>query len=537
MSRRILIVDDETLIRQGIQARLEYLGFEFEKIQEADDGLKALSVLQEEEIDIVITDIRMADMSGLDFIRRAKPLYPHIQFMILSGYAEFSYAEQAIQLGVSAYLLKPISNDELKKVMNTALKELEKREEQYRILKRGERILKENEQYLLERNLNALLHQLEPLEGEALSLKQSIEVYFTLQDRKLMTILINIDGDSYERDAYDYQDNQLIRFAIRNIFNESSIKSDKIIINNLSNSNQLFAILSNRCGVTLRAEAEQLLSILQGNLWNRMHISTSIGISSIKDYLFIKGTKEAKKAFQQRMIHGNGNMYFYDDIRLLDSMQLPTAQLHMLNQYIERLDIGNIQFIINTIFSDESIGKYNVNYIRMMWVRIIGIVLKSANSILEKEPEKVEQLVFDVEELVSISSIKQLREHLWTVIVDCLNLESNVDATAKNKMKLAVKYITEHYNEDIAINDLAERFTMSPNYFSSVFKKETGQTTLNYIKELRLKKAKEYLVGSEKSVVDIAKEVGYEDSQYFFKVFKKATGQTPMQYRKSCSKL
>ena len=92
MSRRILIVDDETLIRQGIQARLEYLGFEFEKIQEADDGLKALSVLQEEEIDIVITDIRMADMSGLDFIRQAKPLYPHIQFMILSGYAEFSYA-------------------------------------------------------------------------------------------------------------------------------------------------------------------------------------------------------------------------------------------------------------------------------------------------------------------------------------------------------------------------------------------------------------------------------------------------------------
>ncbi len=192
MSRRILIVDDETLIRQGIQARLEYLGFEFEKIQEADDGLKALSVLQEEEIDIVITDIRMADMSGLDFIRQAKPLYPHIQFMILSGYAEFSYAEQAIQLGVSAYLLKPISNDELKKVMNTALEELEKREEQYRILKKGERILKENEQYLLEKNLNALLHQLEPLEGEALSLKQSIEVYFPLQNRKLMTILINI---------------------------------------------------------------------------------------------------------------------------------------------------------------------------------------------------------------------------------------------------------------------------------------------------------------------------------------------------------
>lgn len=537
MSRCILIVDDEQLIRQGIRARLDYLGFKFDSIWEADDGRTALSILEKKSVDIMITDIKMTDMGGIDLIGTVKPLYPNIEFMILSGYAEFSYAEQAIHLGVSAYLLKPISNEELKKAMNSVLENLQRREQNSKIIKLGESILKENEQYVLEKNLNALLHHMETSKGEGRMLIENIQPYFPIQNRNLMTILMNIDGDSYESNKFGYEDINLIRFTLKNIFSESTIKSQKVVINNLSNSNQLFAVLSNTCDVTLRAEAEQVLAMVQGVLWNRMHISISIGVSSIRNHLSMKGTKEAQEAFQQRLIHGNGNIYFYDDIKLLDAGQLPVSELHMLNQYIERLDVGNIQFMVNAIFSDERIQKYNVNYIRMMWVRIVGILLKSANSTFEKEPRKAEQLVFDLEELVAISSLQELREHLWTLILDCLELDSNTDTTAKNKIKLAIKYITDHYNKDIAINDLAERFTMSPNYFSSIFKKETGKTTINYIKEVRLTKAKEYLVKSEKSVVDIAKEVGYEDSQYFFKVFKKATGQTPLQYRKYYDKL
>lgn len=96
---------------------------------------------------------------------------------------------------------------------------------------------------------------------------------------------------------------------------------------------------------------------------------------------------------------------------------------------------------------------------------------------------------------------------------------------------MAVQYIREHYNENIVINDLAERYGMSPNYFSSVFKKEVQQSTVNYITEIRMEKAKELLETSDLSVVDIAKKSGYEDSQYFFRVFKKHTGMTPLNYR------
>ncbi|MEG0085267.1 MAG: response regulator [Niameybacter sp.] len=532
MGRCILIVDDETLIRQGIRARLDYLNFKFDKIEEADDGTTALELLKEQPVDIVITDIRMRDMDGIDLIRKARPLYPHIQFVILSGYAEFAYAEQAINLGVNAYLLKPISNEQLKKTMKEVLDNIGEREDNEKVIELGERLQKDKEQYTLEKNVNVLLHQSLPFKREHFLIKQAINRQFPCHGRKLMVALINIDGESYERNKFGYQDIQLMRFSVENIFKETNIRSDKIIINHLSNPNQLFAILSNECAVTLRAEAEQIFSALQGMLWNRMQISISIGMSTIRDEISLSATKEAQGAFNQRLIHGNGNIYFYDDIKLLAANQLPTSQLHMLSQYIERNDIGNIQCILEDIFSDEQIQKYNVNYIRIMWVRVIGILLKSATTSFEKEPRKAEQLVVDLDELTSLSSLKEMREYLWALVLDCLETESHVDTNAKNKIKLAIKYITEHYNKDIAINDLAEKFTMSPNYFSSIFKKETGQTAINFIKALRINKAKEYLAQSQKSVVDIAKEVGYEDSQYFFKVFKKATGQTPLQYRK-----
>ena len=98
---------------------------------------------------------------------------------------------------------------------------------------------------------------------------------------------------------------------------------------------------------------------------------------------------------------------------------------------------------------------------------------------------------------------------------------------------MAVQYIKEHYSENLTVNDLAEVFNMSPNYFSSIFKKEIHQSPVNFITGIRIKEAQEMLVSSNLSVADIAQKTGYEDGQYFFRVFKKYTGMTPLQYREN----
>lgn len=122
------------------------------------------------------------------------------------------------------------------------------------------------------------------------------------------------------------------------------------------------------------------------------------------------------------------------------------------------------------------------------------------------------------------------------MVMECVSTESVTDANARSKIQMAVGYIQEHFGENLTVNDLAEHYGMSPNYFSSMFKKEMSRSAVNYITELRINQARELLYHSELSVVDISKKVGYEDSQYFFRVFKKYLGMTPLQYREESRK-
>ena len=117
MMYRLLVVDDEEIIRSGILARLEYLNIEFDEIREASTGKEAFEILESWRCDIVITDIRMPDMDGLALIESAKVFWPDMKFVIISGYTEFEYAEKAIEIGVNAYLVKPLSNSALRDVM------------------------------------------------------------------------------------------------------------------------------------------------------------------------------------------------------------------------------------------------------------------------------------------------------------------------------------------------------------------------------------------------------------------------------------
>ena len=260
-------------------------------------------------------------------------------------------------------------------------------------------------------------------------------------------------------------------------------------------------------------EAEKLFTNLLNIMWKKMKISLTCGISSVTDTISEVCNKEAQKAFLQRMIHGKSNIYFYEDVKILSGTQFPVSELHMLRQYIERHDVGNIEFLIQDIFSEERLKKYNAAYIRIIWARIIHILLNAASSTYTSDLKNMEKLVLNFETLDTFSSVEELRSYLYLLILDSIQITADIDVNAKNKIRMGMKYIQDNYNRDIAVNELAERFAISPNYFSTIFKKETGLTTVNYIKELRLTKACEYLENTSKSIVDISKEVGYEDSQ------------------------
>ena len=539
MRHNILIVDDEQLIRQGLRARIEYLGIDVDEIFEAENGLMALRLQEEHPIDVVITDIRMPDMDGLELIQEMQKKNNQIKFVVLSGYAEFSYAETAIRLGVKAYLMKPVSNDDLKAAFDKAYKEMEQTASVRQEVQMKKRMDREKQVYQQEKALNALFSS---QEAGAVTREQLCKLcgydekmWAGGAESVLYLAILHINKESFEHQRFRPVDHELVRFMIRNIFEEIQAPCEKLLVNSLSDTRQMYGIFIGDDKKKLRMEVERIYLRMRSVLEKKMGIYLTIGVSRCRSQLEGKETSEARQALKQRIIYGKANIYFYEDIRILGEQEFPVSQRHLLEQYIEHNEIFKVKNLVQEIFSEELVKKYGSAYLRIMWIRILNLLLHHYER-RGRNAAEIEKMLQNYNLLDRIQSLQEIRQKIIEMVMECVSTESVADANARSKIQMAIGYIQEHFAENLTVNVLAEHYGMSPNYFSSMFKKEMSRSAVNYITELRINQARELLYHSELSVVDISKKVGYEDSQYFFRVFKKYLGMTPLQYREESRK-
>lgn len=527
---RLMIVDDEENIRQGLLARLSYLGISFETVLEASGGKEALKLLESQPIDIVITDIQMPDLNGLTFIERAAEIRSGMKFIVLSGYAEFSYAERAISLGVSSYLLKPLSNEALKEALEKAKEQLD-RDQKTRYMERSHKNLVRNQKdYLLEREINTLFNARGEKSAKSYPhLKENCPKI--LEGKSLLFGILNIESASYDRKRFDREDAELLRFSIKNVFYELTSSCEKIMVNSLMHMEQLYVVFIADNPNWLREEAEQIFLRVYSLFEKKLEVSLTMGMSSVSTQPGIRMQEEAAEALKQQIVYGRANIYFYEDRMMLEAKNFPTSELMMLGSYIERRDVEGLKQAVHRIFSEQLSSRYGIGYIRMIWVRILNMFLQSLRD-LETKEEQMEKILSSFSLVDEASTVEELKERIDTLLMDCVQEEYIKDANAENKIKVAIAYMEQNFERNITVNELAERYDMSPNYFSTMFKKEMNQSAINYLTTLRMEKAAWYLTNTDKNVTDISRCVGYEDSQYFFRVFKKAMGVTPLMYRK-----
>ncbi|MCR5279301.1 MAG: response regulator [Lachnospiraceae bacterium] len=532
MSLGLMIVDDEELIRQGIRARLDHLGFKFDDIAEADDGESALKLYEKGKYHVIITDIKMTSVSGLQLIRGIKEQDENVQFVIVSGYDDFVYAEEAIRLGVTAYLLKPIANDKLQEVMDRVFDNIAKARRAQSDDVKAALSNRENEELKFEQKINELLNT--ENENDAREIIRTSDSLMRLRFGSWLYCvgIISIDMDSYREKNMEFKDVNLIRFVIKNITGELS-ENQCIIANNLSDNKQLYTIFFGSDKTAIRIRSEQLFEKLQSTLWKYAGMGVTIGVSAISEKLCADRLQEAKEAFLQRIIHGNGNLFYFDDIPVLGAEEFPTSELALLKRYTQAHDVGNVEAIINSMLSDEKVLKNNVNYIGVVWIQVLNILLHSLSISDNDKARQIEHEMYNFSKIIKTGSLEEIRQRFVGVVLDAMKGEVVPESDSDSKIILAQKYIEEHYNEDISVSDLAEKFYMSPNYFSTVFKKQTGESTISYMNRLRLERAKKELAETDRSIAEIAELIGYNDSHYFFKLFKKETGITPLQYRRN----
>jgi len=493
---RILIADDEYLVRASLISMLGELNVPADSIREATTGEATVNAICQDLPDLAFVDIRMPGLNGLEAIKAAKPLSPQTKWFVLTGFPEFDYAQEAIRLGVSGYLLKPASPEELKKILNDFAEENKKSK------------AAQNKQF--ERELMALLYSLTSLEFEG-------SESFVAKAHYIGAVFY-FDSCLSEKVRAERQ------FAFCRTAQE-------IINEYLDNYNRLaLAILPDGDLATVGAweslqdrraehQVHKYFKALEDEVRNfsgKDWALTLIKTNEFPSYQeFLNQLENLQEIAPLRVIAGTGKVLDMNSLSRLagNSSQVDLAtQIHSLcrsyrdrNQlnYIKALErlkksIQKVDFKIQNRQSENMIGFINCS---------IGCQLP-----IDQDPKQWVQILEQYDQLFPANLPKDESQ--------------NTDVIGQ-----VIAFMDENYGSNIGIGQIAEQLNITPNYLSTLFHKKIGINFMTYLKKIRMLKAKELLSDPNIQVHQVAKQVGYLSTRHFARLFAEHYGCLPSEYR------
>lgn len=487
----VLLVDDEPMVTDGMSRFFNWEESGFKVVATATSAARALTFLECNDADLVITDINMPVQNGIDLIRILKDEYPRIKTIILSGYSEFSYAQSAIRLGALDYLIKPLNFHSLKSVLDHAKELLDK--------------------------LNS--------KDDISSLLKS-------------TLLMNfINGYPYDE-----------KKANAVVDSTKPIFIAKVIVEGDGNLESFIQKLENEYkGISiLQAEENSIFIVFEdiddcdGLRLGLLHIAndfpgTIIGLSSRgDDYSSIRNLAlEALKAMKYQYVTGRSGIMSYPQIKN-QYMDIEKHHESLVKEMVEILCSNDkrdtiIEYYTTTLISLSSDLSFQKRFSTEALVEI-NLALRNYNA------DGLEDRSLLSSTLLSAANAKN-KDDLVIAVTQYLNfvkeaLDKRDGSVIDGELSERVKaYINIHYREDLSLNTLADFFYVSPVYLSRVFKKKTGRNYIEYLTSVRIEKAKEYLSDRSMKVYSIPPLVGYDNPRYFNKLFKENVGMTPGEYR------
>lgn len=499
---RILIVDDEKVERNGIRFLLQKLGSEFE-IKEAQNGKVALEMLEKEEMDILLTDVKMPFMDGMELIERVRVLQMKLSIIIFSGHNEFEYAKKAMKAGVYDYILKPVDPKEFESTMNKVLMDLDNAKEEAVIKTKGEEFFREHILYSV---VNGASKEDIAARADGLLTLDFLENYKRM-------LLVECGGEFFGKNNE--------RFA-ELVEKELALPCQYL---NLNSQQSIFMLLENAEGGYMPI-AEKIREMIWTTFHEKCHVAISKEISGFED---IAGALEECELLMENRFYQN-ETYIYvadrseettlmqqlDDDTLMKQMKqdIKMKDMSALREHYERLCE---RYRVKTQFSQV--------YIKFIFSNLL-------KEFYEALPERNEsELNKEIDALYRASDFEQM---LALVDKNIKKLEEVFDSNpqlAHREVDTVKKYIYEHYSEEISVEQLAELVYMAPSYLSFIFKKETGQNLSKFIKAYRMEKAKEMLESTHNKIVAISNAVGYPNVSYFCQSFREYYGISPQKFR------
>ena len=529
---KVFLCEDEFVVREGIKNNIDWAGNGYEFTGEASDGELALPLIRKLEPDIVITDIKMPFMDGLELSRIIRKELPFTEIVILSGYEEFDYAKQAISIGVAQYLTKPISGDDLLGELNALREKIIKSKEERALKEKFKKEMEENVlreksglfHYLVSGNCSVteLLEKAEKLNMDLSAMWYNIILLFTKSDHH------EIEEYSKSSVTIDEYINEIVR-DMGCISFDRDLEGKAILI--MGDSKE-----------SLETRQNTVIERFEEVFKNYSHVRFFGGIGKPVNRLsrLNESYEEAGCAMANRFFVSESGFF---TAGMHEKSAEPVAEkFDMSNIDAKRIDKSNVARFLKLGNLDEipfyvnefvvSVGEDAFN--SYIFRQYIAMDVFFAVSGFAEELSAAKQ-TFNVSEVTkeALDSVDSVKEYITEIIGEAIRFR---DSIATNRYKDivddAVKYIEENYDdEELSLNQLASHVNVSPNHLSTIFSQQTGQTFIKYLTEYRMEKAKEMLKCTAMRSSEISEAVGYKDPHYFSYMFKKTVGMTPTNYR------
>ena len=523
---RVLIADDEKKVCELITHLINWDELGMEIIGYAHNGETAISMITSQKPDIVITDIRMPGLSGLEVIRMAKKVQPNIEFIVISGFKQFDYAKEALQYGVSNYLLKPINRKELNYTLTQIQnRDMAKKDKALEDKRKNDTHLK-NKEHIRKDALYQLLTKQTTESIESLN----TDYYFDFQPMIFQLAILKIDGiqkiqkhSKYFTSKLKYLSSNYMTNCID--FEFVSVEGKYIFILNFKAEEE----------ASIRKNLKLILDGLQDqqDIFQGFSVSGSLGDSKADIIDAIHTLEQAKIRLNQRLIKDTNRIYFKDNEK---TQELLTEKLFLLrNQFIGAVEIQSLLQIDNalrevytTINNDKSLSGHTIVNFYKDTFEIYLLTLKKFNFYT---PDLIlSNFDLEIENFGCVSEIHTF----FSQTVKCTfeMIIKRIEEKESKPILEAKVFIRENYADPISLEIVANKVGFSASYFSSMFKEQTGESFSEYLFRKRMEEAKNQLRSTRNSVAVICEDVGYTDIRNFTKGFKKFTGLNPKDYRK-----
>ncbi len=518
---KIAIVDDEQDVRERLESMILKSPTAFELVGVFDNGIDAYEGITGKDIDLLITDIRIPYIDGIELSRKLKSSDPFIKIIIITGYDQFDYAKQAIELEVIGFISKPILQKELDKALQKAHARISTDYNVSSVIQELSEFRKENLPVLVENDL-CLLLQMDKPEASFIDKLKKEGVHLRFDHLCIGVFDFDVRDDKTDFDKLD-----LAFLTLKNQLEQAFKKYDF----ELFKRSQLFVLILKSLQPFSNVEILKFLDTEIKRIKRYLNLSMSVGISNpfTIEGSFKKHFRDARASLEQRRFLGSNQVFFCSDLAQKENLMILDRDAFKNLSYVIRYEgLKEIKKELDYLFEIAKDGVYHYTL-----TEVLNTIISNC-----EEPEKLIKDGINLNQIHLNLLEHKTKESVYNYFIELIlavkgvNQSLQTDVVGKNLDKI-LKYIETNFSDqNLNLEMASDQIGLSPSYISALLKNEKNTTFVKYVTQLRMEKAKELLKKQSLKIIEVAEMVGYYEPYYFSHCFKKYEGKSPKEFKK-----